>query len=275
MSPPDDKLWQRPHLVRHGPRRTAGTFYRTAETEQKGTKLGGVTLNEAEDAVVAAVRMAYKVASEQVDRSTRLAQRLRTASKRAIGSQPERKALDATEQLVFRTMMGGLSWFESIASEEDSPLKRMLAIQYKIVGSMLGIERSEKVAPTRIPPEEPARAPDTGGLARPRSADLGDTTGRVLKIRHTGDKQRAVRVVRFDVGDLDTLRIDVVFYPVEPSGKEAPPECTATLEIRGRGDVTLYIDTPPDMQPGLWRAAVCSTEGPQRGLQVGCIEISV
>ena len=47
--------------------------------------IGGVPLTTAEDTVVAAVRLAYKVADAQIEHSMRLAQRLRTAGDRQAG----------------------------------------------------------------------------------------------------------------------------------------------------------------------------------------------
>ena len=92
--------WARPPLARDRPVRTAGGLFRTAQGTSAGinTGLGGVPLIATEDAVVAAVRLAYKVADAQIDRSARLAQRLREAGDRAVGARSDRKAIDATEQ---------------------------------------------------------------------------------------------------------------------------------------------------------------------------------
>ena len=128
-------------------------------------KRKSVPLTEAEDAVVAAVRMAYGVASAQVERSGRLAQRLREAGDRAIGERSDRKAIDATEQLVFRAMMSALAWLEGLAAEGDSPLKRLVLAQYRILGSILGIDPAEAVQP---PPEAAMGQPEAA--AAPRSA---------------------------------------------------------------------------------------------------------
>ena len=55
----DKSGWKRPNVSRTGPVRSAGGFYRTS---QSGRALGGVPLTTSEDAVVAAVRLAYDVA---------------------------------------------------------------------------------------------------------------------------------------------------------------------------------------------------------------------
>ena len=84
--------------------------------------------------------MAYGVASAQVERSG--APRAAPARRRrpAVGERSDRKALDATEQLVFRAMMSALGWLEGLAAEGDSPLKRLVLAQYRILGSVLGID---------------------------------------------------------------------------------------------------------------------------------------
>lgn len=56
VTPEQEKLWARPQLEDAGPIRNAAGFFRTAEGG--GSALGGVPLVAAEDAVVAAVRMA-------------------------------------------------------------------------------------------------------------------------------------------------------------------------------------------------------------------------
>ena len=141
--------WSRPQLERDRPIRThVGGFYRTADGSDAG--IGGVPLTTAEDAVVSAVRLAYKVADAQIAQSMRLAQRLRKAGDRQAGEHSDRKALDATEQLVFRAMMGALAWVEAAtATEEGSPLMRLLSSQYRLLGSLLGLsvtDRSKSVA---------------------------------------------------------------------------------------------------------------------------------
>ena len=72
----------------------------------------------AEDAVVAAVRLAYQVAETQIERSARLARRLRKAGDRAVGARSDRKAVDATEQMIVRAMMGALTWLEGSQRRE-------------------------------------------------------------------------------------------------------------------------------------------------------------
>ena len=174
VAPEQEKLWARPQLEDAGPIRNASGFFRTAEGD--GSALGGVPLVAAEDAVVAAVRMAYKVADAQLQRSARLAERLRKAGDRAVGEGSERKALDASEQLVFRAMMSGVEWLEAAAAERKSPLKRLMTAQYMLMGSMLGLGPADKFAsvpfeaqsePGSRPPEgqPPTREPDGSSIS--------------------------------------------------------------------------------------------------------------
>src|SRR6185295_11494907 len=91
--------WVRlPDLDRYAPIRGVGGVYRSAEVP--GGSIAGVPLTSAEDAVVAAVRMGYRVAETHIDRAGRLAKRLRSAGERSVGAEPERQAVDATEKLV-------------------------------------------------------------------------------------------------------------------------------------------------------------------------------
>ena len=260
--------WVRPLLDKYGPDRRAGGFYRTADRTTRAGG-GGVPLTDADDAVVAAVRLAYKVASAQVDRSTRLANRLRAAGTRALGKDSERQALDAAESLVFRSMLGGLSWLESAAADRESPIKRLLAAEYRMLGAMMGLapaRRDDAAAPGK-----PARKASASRAGRADAA-IEDwqvpTRSRSLTIRHKGKHRRAVRVVTCDLGAVANLvPTRVFFYSLE----EAGISFDASLNVTSRRDATLVVDTPADAQPGLWRAAVCLEDG----TQVGSIDLEL
>src|SRR5262245_40218114 len=115
--------WSRPQVERDGPRRTTGTLFRSADRSESQP-------STTEDAVVAAVRMAYKIAQANVARSTRLSQRLRKAGDRAAGAQSPRKAVDATQDLVTDAMISAFGWVEAFLAD-DSRLKRVSAAQYR------------------------------------------------------------------------------------------------------------------------------------------------
>ena len=246
-----------------GPERSAGGFYRTAE--RRGSAPKGVSMNRADDAVVAAVRMAYKVAEAQVARSGRLARKLRDAGDRAVGPHSDRQALDATERLVFRTMMSGLSWLESAAAERDSPIKRLLDAQYRILGTMMGMTPAgDKVAATPPPTQTDSRR-DTQTRGDTRATTRA---ARSIAVKHVGKHRRMVRIVDTDIGQVSAQRTAIAFYNARR------PDLTpidAVIIVRSRGEGTLEIAMTPDSPPGRWRAAICDGDG----AQVGSLEIVI
>jgi hypothetical protein len=274
MSQPDSESlrpWVRPTPTQSGPNRHIGGFYRTAES--KGTALGGIPLQTAEDAVVAAVRMAYKVAEAQVDRSARLARRLRKAGNQAVGPGSDRQALDATERLVFRAMMGGLGWLEGVAAERDSPLMRILTAQYRMLGSMLGLVPTTTSATATASTHEGQST--RAGPPKKRSENLRRTkpSSHFLKVQHTGNDRRMVQVAAADIGDVASAsRTTLTFYNTIQAGTVARHRnktLAAELVVRGKGDATIQIDTPLSAPSGVWRAAVCDDDG----LQLGFVEV--
>jgi hypothetical protein len=255
--------WSRPQLERTEPIRTAGGFYRTAERGQSG--LGGVPLIAAEDAVVAAVRLAYQVAETQVERSARLAQRLREAGDRAVGARSDRKAVDATEQMIVRAMMGALTWLEGVSGERD-PLKRLMVAQYRLAGSLLGLTPSEEFGSSHR--EAPAAASGADAAAPAHPAPHGpDTFLGWVTVVLKGEHRRPVRIRRCDIAR-DALQGKVQFYSVAHIESES---LTAEFAIDANGRATLTLETPRSAPPGLWRAAVCGATD----VQIGLIEIEV
>jgi hypothetical protein len=259
-------LWIRDPLARAGPDRSVGGFYRTAENA--GMTLGGIPLVDAEDAVVAAVRMAYRVAEAQIDRSARLAQRLRTAGEAAVGDNPARQSVDATEKLVFNAAMSGLGWLENLAAEGDTPIKRLFAVQYRMLGAMLGLIDSS-APPGREPTGAPSPAPPPAQAAdgQPAPNRVSRSTGSI-RIVHLFDRGRAVRVVAWQLSASGEMRASPMFYAVErPDSTGLASEFTLNEE----GQATLRLGVDAKVPPGRWRAAVC--DGSR--MQVGWIEIEV
>ena len=171
--------WSRPSLERTGPIRSAGGVYRTAETG--GESLGGVPLVTAEDAAVAAVRMAYRVAETQIARSGRLADRLRDAGDRAVGEQSDRKALDATERLIFRSMMSAAAWLEAGVAEGDTPVRRLMATQYRVIGSMLGLTQPARRRPSAD--TAPGVAPHAANMAMPPKGAVAGPNSKASRVK--------------------------------------------------------------------------------------------
>ena len=215
---------------------------------------------------MAAVRMAYGVASTQVERSGRLAQRLREAGDRQIGERSDRKAIDATEQLVFRTMMSALGWLEGLAAEGDSPLKRLVLAQYRILGSVLGIDPGEAVQP---PPEAAMGQPEAAAAPR-RSAPSPRSTDMTIAFR----RRRPATGARPPPQDERAAAPTMARSTATRSSSIRP----ARAPIRRRrlwsstsGDMrpsTLTLE--PDTEPGWWTAAVCRDD-----VQIGIAEIEL
>jgi hypothetical protein len=259
ITPEQERQWARPQLERTGPNRSVGGFYRTAEGRQTG--LGGVPLNTAEEAVVAAVRLAYKVADTQVERSTRLAERLRNAGDRAVGARSDRKAVDASEQLVFKAMMGALSWLEGLAAEGDAPLKRLITSQYKLMGSMLGVTPPDTSHGAGMPPEAARHAMAAEPAAK--EADESYISLRRVRIFLEGEIKRPVSLRRCEVTSADPLEAEVWFYNVERS-YSAPLEAVFVIADDGKAKLTMKMNRRAPS--GRWKAAVCGEGGEQIGL---------
>lgn len=256
--------WARAAPGRPRPDRRVGGFYRASG--ERG-RLGGIPVKNVEDAVVAAVRMGYKVADAQIDRSNRLARRLRDAGEQAAGPDVERKSLDAAERLVFRSMMSGLSWLEALSAKEGSPIMNLLEAEYRLLGRMLGLgnggskPRAPGAASADASQPEAAAAPVVGFGAVKEQAP-------VLQVQLAARNSRPVLVRRFDVtadGRLPS-RLAITFYLEDGSGKSFG----ATLESPKKGPQTLKI-APPAKGRGVWRAAVCD----DKRLQLGLIEIEI
>ena len=238
------RIWSRELPRRTGPKRGAGGFYRTAEGD--GPALGGISLGATEDAVVAAVRLAYKVAETQVDRSTRVAQRLREAGDRAVGAGSERKAVEAMEDLALKTLMSGLAWWEGSVAEGRCPIKRLMAAELQLLATLLGSPAARK---------DQSPAPPSG-----RTASIAPP----LQIAHKGAR-RAVRVGAWEITGAGAIDSQVVLYNAE---KPESQPLTAELALDGR-TARLTLDLPLAASPGIWRAALCSPEG----MQLGTVEL--
>ena len=262
MSSPPTTPYTRPELEVSRPNRCTGGFYRAADAG--GRTMGGVPLDSAEAAVVAAVRMGYKVAATQIDRSARLARRLREAGDRVGGGDSARQAVDATERLVFRSMMSGLTWLEALAAERGSPLGRLAAAQYGLLGKILGLE------PGGEGPATPPARPE-GEEPRPAAAADGDAPGKPpIKVRLFGERKelRAVKVVHFELAGARTGTFDLFFHHAHDRDAAA---LSGTLDVHDDGTAALQLQTKKAAPSGTWRAPVCAPDGEQ----VGIVEIAL
>jgi len=255
--------YSRPELERAGPNRSAAGFYRTSDGGGTAFLGRGVPLLAAEDAVVATVRLAYKVADAQVQRSTRLADRLRQAGDRAVGPQSDKQALDAAENLVLRATMSALSWFEGVA-DDKAPLRRLLTAEYRMIGSLLGIGSAE--TKVRADPAAPAKeAEPAAQTAASLQADLPGAQRPTVK--HADKRARYVDVRRLRVDSETVKKLVIRFYRVEQSAGQ-PFDGELAID---QGAATLTVDPPNDAPPGHWRAAVCDAAA----VQIGFVEIEI
>ena len=125
--------FRRPLLVEKGPDRRAGTLFRS-----DGAGIGGFTLQDTEAAAIAAVRAGYRVAELQIERMQKLGTRMSSAGERVAGAEPNRQAVDHTEELINKGVLAGLAWVEGLAAEPGSPLHRFVTAQYRMLGGILG-----------------------------------------------------------------------------------------------------------------------------------------
>jgi len=267
MSADDGRPFTRPSLARTGPKRGASHLYRSAA--DGGEAVGGIPLDSVESTVVAAVRMGYRIAAAQIDRTERLGRRLRQAGDQAAGAGSDKQALDAAEELVFNAAMAGLSWVEGFASQSDNPLKRLVTAQYRMLGALLGLTSFE----TAVPP-----AGGKGASTPRREGDAGRSqhavtfrskpANRFLRIVHQSKTRRAVLVSTWHLESGAAAGMyAVTFYGVH----SARSTIAARLIVSRRGEATLELQTPAAAKPGRWKGAVCD----DRGAQVGCIEIEM
>jgi hypothetical protein len=243
--------FRRPTLERSEPLRHAGTLYRSAEGPA-GAALGGVPLASAEDAVVAAVRMGYRVAQAHVDRAGRLAERLSSAGERAAGPEPHRQAADATEQLVIKSLLVAVQWLESAAAEPGSPLRRYANAQYKLLGALLGLQPGGVPAPPQ--PQPPAAAAPNAEAPR-----AGRAAVRVVLLSETS---RAVQAHRLCLHKAD---VEGHFKLTFHCAAEPGSTLSATLQLDGPQAAELCIDPDAASPAGLWTAAVRAPDGEQLG----------
>jgi hypothetical protein len=211
--------------------------------------------------------MGYKVAAAQIDRSARLARRLRDAGDRVSGGDSPRQAVDATERLVFRSMMAGLTWLEAIAADRGSPLRRLAAAEFQLLGNVLGLTPADKASPPAdevAPSDEPRPATSA---ATPRRTPAAAP----IRVKLTGDKRarRAVRVLDWELDKTVRASAFEVFF--HHAGGDGGAIISGNLDLTAEGTPELQLATRKESPSGRWRASVCTEDG----VQVGIIEIEL
>jgi hypothetical protein len=260
---------RRQRLERHAPDRRAGMFYRAASDNPLVT--GGVSLDSLEASAVAAVRLGYKVAEAQIERTTRLAQRIRDAGDRAAGPGSDRKALDATEQIVFKTILAGLSWLEGLAAEGGNPIQRLAATQFPLIGAALGLFQPDRAAAPVSSTDQRSTADRSVG-ASDRPAPTGARLRQLpLQVRHqspAGSKTlgRAVRIVDWHLSADAGTSYRVMFYR-----NGSNHVVTGALSTPQSGVPVLTVRTSRSTPSGVYRAAICD----DASIQIGYVEIEV
>jgi hypothetical protein len=238
VRPEQRTQWARPHLEETGPIRTAGGLFSDAGCGSSSP--GKAPPAAAEDAVVAVVRMAYRVADDQLKRSVRLAERLGKAGCRAVGECADPKAAPCVDT----------------AAPECGPLMRWMIAQCKLIECMVCMTPSGKPGAPEPPPpssDEPAATEPDG----PRMSL------RRIRVFLKGDVKRPVSLRRCEVAGVAFPETPVRFHNVQSSGS-APLE--ASFAIADDGQAKLTITTNIDAPSGRWKGAVCGEDDEQIGL---------
>ena len=154
--------------------------------------------------------------------------------------------------------MSVLTWVEGLAGERD-PVRRLMAAQYQIAGSMFGLTQ----------PRASGSGGDGAGDEAPRAADgpppQPKSTGSLAQVKVVlkGDK-RPVRIKRYEVMAGVPAKISHLLF--SNNSAHARKTLNSTLAIEPGGQVMLEFTHLIDADPGLWKAAVCDDQNVQLGV---------
>jgi hypothetical protein len=262
-------VWSRPDGAsrRTGPKRGFGGYYRSADREVDGKLLRGVPLNTAEDAALAAVRMAYRIADSQIDRGLRIARDLRGAARKE-GIEP-RDAVDASERLLSKALLAGLQWFESASGEERHPLRRLAAAEYRMLGSLFGIAPDK----TKAAPADEAQAgagARESAAAGPRGSAPSEARVQVIN-KADKTKRRPVLSARLTLAQPLPRGSDdgLSFHHVD--AEDADKALSAKIHWDEKTAPQLSIEACMTHRRGCWFAGIYDRDG----LQIGVITIEL
>lgn len=262
--------WTRPEPARTGPQRGFGGFYRSADHELKGSLLRGVPLNTAQDAAVAAVKMAYRVADEQIDRGLRVARHLRGAAERA-GHSPQ-DALDGSEQLLRKGLQAALLWVEDAAGNQQHPLRRLAAAEYRMLGNLLGLGPQGGGASLGERPA-PARAASTAAATEalvPRPA--APPAHQVVVVNTAAKAQRKpVRDLALSWRAGPPTPQDFELALCHAGQPDLPPLEPCTLRMLANGVCELHLPATRLHASGCWVAGLYDAAD----RQVGLVEVTL
>ena len=285
--------YQRPDLARSAPDRRFTGYYRTAEGDVPGT--GGRPLRTVEEAVVHAMRLAYRVADEQISRSQRLANRLKQAGDANVGPDSDLQALDGVERLGLKLMMALLSWLQAAAADQGSPLRNLASSNYRLLGNLFGLmENMPRPAAQPADPRssqggttDPAKAPrhDVAGPAHtptptptpmptpasgPAGGQPGETPAQPLRVKYTGTVRRVVRNPQTDLPP-DSGQAAFQALTFYCNGAPQSPVFTGDLTLGGDGGGVLALKLSTACPAGRWSAAVIDADG----FVVGAVELEL
>jgi hypothetical protein len=261
---------RRPSLPRTKAQRGPGSPFRTDDNKKTG--LGGVTLTTVEDATVAAVRMAYDIADAQIERSKRLADRLKGAADRATGNDPDdgqasaQDAVDSASRLVNNAMLSGMAWIEALAAADDGLAPRLAAAQLKAVKKVLFNTHDERDDDSRMETRQATRSKAAAPAAERQSA----STPVKIVLKDKVEDRRAVTIRRWELRE--GIDAELVFRPVEGSATERLYASIKRAMAPDHDRATLVMKPIAATAPaGRWRAAVCD----KAGEQLGIVEIEI
>lgn len=256
--------WKRPELEVRGPDRSFGNALRAAQPSADG--LGGVPLQTVTDAVVATVRLGYRVADREIERGRRATQRLREGAERAGIADPE-QWIQQAERLFGRGLSGTSEWVDAWSKDlvqligadpevlrllgADGQLARLLRAEARLLARWLGLQVPPEGA---APPGSPAPGPGAPPAAACGPVDI------VLACEDGADR-RAVRLLHAQWLDLPDEALPLWFHRRSGSGDD--PMTGELARVGGRH--RLLLRTRRTQADGCWRAAVCTAAGQQLG----------
>lgn len=262
--------WRRDEPTALGPNRAFGGYYRSADRVIAGKVFRGVPLQTAEDAVVAAVQMGYRVVDGQIERGMRAAQRLRGAAQRQ-GSGDPAQMLDAGERLATKAVLAGLQWIETASFEPGSPLMRLIESEYRMLGSMLGLRQSggRHREGRNHKDGDPNRGRDSArgeGFSKPpQASEKSPTLAPRIILTAKPQERRPIEVRVLKVLEEAIAKpIEVTLFLLNSPEVRILEEPAEISVVDGR--LTLRIKATLKDPGGRWRGAICSEEGEQIGL---------
>ena len=160
-----------------------------------------------------------------------------------------------------KALLTGLDWIEGAGADSEHPIRRVLAAEYKIFGSLFGLSGLGKASV----------GADSGGRSQeavaPAVSSAADAPVTALLIRNKPTSEKRAVIVRSYVVDTveRPLSCDVKFFAAVTSSKTF----AGTMTLGTQGD-ELSVLTTADLPGGLWRAAICAND-----VQIGYIDVEL